>query len=151
MMLFFVFVVDVDVFLLHGRLPMAYVFVLRRQLVRRPHCLTSRLAHHLVDVKQSNSRTMSTPLNTDMEPKHGGVLQMIFLLKGVIFSWTSRQFSGVKEEVRKPMLCPGSSAPQSPLDEVDGLGLELKGQDKLILGKIITVILVRFRNRGKAK
>ena len=31
--------------------------------------------------------------------------------------------------------CPGSSAPQSPLDEVDGLGLELKGHDKLIWGK----------------
>ena len=68
------------------------------------------------------ARTMSTPLKTNMEPKHGGVLQMIFLLKGVIFSWTSRQFWGVKEELRKPMLCPGSSAPQSPLDEVDGLG-----------------------------
>ena len=49
---------------------------------------------------------MSTPLKTNMEPKHGGVLQMILLLKGVIFRWTSRQFSGgIKQEVRKPMLC----------------------------------------------
>ena len=48
--------------------------------------------------------------------------------------------------------CPGSSAPQSPLDEVDGLGLELKGHYKLILGKIITVVIwVRLQNWGNAK
>ena len=69
-------------FLLHGWLPMAYVlsFVVSSSVT--PRCLTSfgRLAHHLVDVKQSNGRTISTPLKTNMEPKK------------CRFSGSSRQF-----------------------------------------------------------